>query len=374
MGAIQNRLPCRVLYGRGAAEELANLLPEGNLVLMSEEGLAKTELFQRVRTSLPRAEVYLQKRGEPKVSDLQRALDALKGKKPKGIVGIGGGSVLDVAKAAALLIDKDMPAAEAIGRPDLRRNVMLALIPTTAGTGSEATPNCLLIDDRDGVKRAIIADGCIPDIAVLDPDMTRSLPAEVAAYTGIDALCHCVESSISIKANEVSRAWSLAGIRLILAYLPKIIRSMQEKDERDEDVEEAREKLLFASFFGGAALAVAGTTAVHALAYSLGKRGVPHGVSNSLLFEAVMEQTLGEPERYIERYDECVSLIHSLPIPAIDRYHVYKDECGAMAKEAMEQVRLLDNHPVQVTQACAERIFQSLFEGEERADEQNFVL
>lgn len=356
MCEIRNELPCRILHGRGAVEKLAGRLPEEKLVVMSEENLAQTEIFERIKTSFPKAKWYLQQGGEPKISDVQRALDALRSDQPTAIVGVGGGSVLDVAKATALLIDKSKPAAEAMGHADMKRSVALALIPTTAGTGSETTPNCLLIDDRDGVKRALIAGGCVPDIAVLDPGATRSLPAPVAAYTGVDALCHCVESSISVKANEISRAWSLAGIRLILTYLPKAVVSPED--------EEAREKMLFASFFGGAALAVAGTTAVHALAYSLGKRGVPHGVSNSLLFETVMEHTLGEPRRYIEHYDDCVNLIHSLPIPTIDRYNVQEQECEAMAREAMEQIRLLGNHPVRVTQACADRIFRSLFEKE----------
>lgn len=353
MQEISNGLPCQILYGSGAVGHLPDRLPRGRVIVMSEEKLARTALFGRIRESFPEAEFYLQQGGEPRISDVQKAVDTLRDREPAVIVGVGGGSVLDVAKATALLLDKREPVAEAMGNRDIRRSIALALIPTTAGTGSEATRNCLFIDDRDGIKRALIAQDCIPDVAVLDPEMTRTLPAPVAAFTGIDALCHCVESYISVRANEVSRAWSLAGMRLILTWLPRAVASPED--------EEAREKMLFASFFGGAALAIAGTTAVHALAYSLGKRGVPHGVSNSLLFETVMRHTLGQPERVIEHYDEGVRLIRSLPIPSIDGYNVRAEECGAMAREAMEQTRLLGNHPVPVSEACAAEIFQSLF-------------
>ena len=119
--------------------------------------------------------------------------------------------------------------------------------------------------------------------------------------------------------------------------------------------------MLFASFFGGVALAYAGTTAVHALAYSLGKRGVPHGVANSLLFEPVMRATLKKPEEQIPYFSELCAMIHCLPIPTLDRYAVRLEDAPAMAAEAMNQTRLLRNHPVEVQEEMAREIFEGLF-------------
>ena len=243
---------------------------------------------------------------------------------------------------------------ESIGNPALDRQVELVLVPTTAGTGSESTRNCLFIDDQTRIKCALIADACLPDVVVLDPVLTRSLPPAIAAFTGVDALCHCVESYISCNHSPISRLWSMAGIEKVREWLPHTIR------ERESD--EARQQMLFASFFGGMALALAGTTAVHALAYSLGKRGVPHGVANSLLFEPVMRTTLEKPEELIPHFSELCAMIHSLPIPTLDRYDVHPEEASAMAEEAMGQTRLLKNHPVVVRKETAEEIFERLFE------------
>lgn len=189
---------------------------------------------------------------------------------------------------------------------------------------------------------------------MLDPVLTRSLPPAIAAFTGVDALCHCVESYISRNHSPISRVWSLAGIERIREWLPQTI------GRREDD--EARQQMLFASFFGGVALAYAGTTAVHALAYSLGKRGVPHGVANSLLFEPVMRATLKKPEEQIPYFSELCAMIHCLPIPTLDRYAVRLEDAPAMAAEAMNQTRLLRNHPVEVQEEMAREIFEELFQ------------
>ncbi len=351
MSLIHNGVPAWVHYGPDALKELQGSAEK--TLLISDENLARTEMFQEALRTLSPAEVYLLPTGEPKLSDAQRALDALRQVKPDCVIGLGGGSVLDVAKAIAALGESGLSIAESIGNPKLVRQVKLVLVPTTAGTGSEATRNCLFMDDQTGVKCALIADACLPDTVVLDPALTRSLPPAIAASTGVDALCHCVESYISCSHSPVSRMWSMAGIELIREWLPRAVG--------ERDCGKARQQMLFAGFFGGMALALAGTTAVHALAYSLGKRGVPHGVANSLLFEPVMRATLEQPEALIPFFPELCAMIHNLPIPTLDHYAVRREDASDMAAEAMGQTRLLRNHPVAVKEETAKEIFEGLF-------------
>lgn len=352
MSLIHNGLPAWVHYGANALEEM-NASGKKSL-LISDENLSITEMFRTALALLSPAEVYLLPTGEPKISDAQQALEYFRKLRMERVIGLGGGSVLDVAKTVAALGKTESTVKESIGSQSLTRQVELILVPTTAGTGSEATRNCLFIDDQTGIKCALIADACLPDRVVLDPVLTRSLPPAIAAFTGVDALCHCAESYISCNHSPISRIWSMAGIELIREWLPKTIH------ERDND--EARQQMLFASFFGGVALAHAGTTAVHALAYSLGKRGVPHGVANSLLFEPVMRATLKVPEEQIPYFSELCTMIHRLPIPTLDRYDVCRKDAAAMAAEAMGQTRLLQNHPAEVPEKMARGIFEGLFE------------
>ena len=185
MSLIHNGIPSWVHYGVNALKELS-VSGEKKAFLISDENLSRTEMFQTALTILAPAEVYLLPTGEPKISDAQRALDAFRKRGMECVIGLGGGSVLDVAKTVAVLGQSDSTVKESIGNQLLTRQVKLVLVPTTAGTGSEATRNCLFIDDQTGVKCALIADACLPDSVVLDPVLTRFLPPAIAAFTGVD--------------------------------------------------------------------------------------------------------------------------------------------------------------------------------------------
>lgn len=356
MSETLNLFPGRVLYGKGALGETRALLSGKRLLLVSDAGLEKCGVLAQAESALAPAEIYLMDCREPRLSDAQKVLDALKRSGADAVAGLGGGSVMDAAKAAAAALGSGKDIAALLGNNELKRQCQLVLIPTTAGTGSEATCNAIFIDDADGVKKAMISSAMIPDAAVLDPALTLGLPPAITAYTGVDALCHCAESYISVKANEISRAWSLRGFDLILENLPRAAAQPGNV--------EARQNMLFASLFGGAALRIAGTTAVHALAYPLGKRGVPHGVANSLLFSQVMRKTLEGPERLIPCFAKLDRMIQTLPLPKIAAYDVKPSELDALAREAMEQTRLLNNHPVPVTEKTAQEIYAALFEQE----------
>lgn len=363
---VKNHLPGEILMGQGALNALGAKLPEGKALIVTDKGLLSTGIVERVSRSIPIFEVFSDINAEPTTEDLDRALLAARGAGYASVVGVGGGSALDVAKAVAALKDTNWSAAKALGNhPELIRNGYFAAIPTTAGTGSEATLNSIFIDSSDGVKKALISPACLPDTAVLDPELTISLPASITASTGVDALCHCVESLISVNANPFSEIWSRRGIALIERYLRCAV-------EQPEDLN-ARYQMLVASFCGGAALAVAGTVAVHALAYPLGKRGIPHGVANSMLFLEVMKfnlnscaeklLSLSKTETTAQQVlDRMGSLVRSLPIPfTVREYHIDEGDLDALAEEAMQQTRLLNNNPVQMNQRQARAIYQTLF-------------
>lgn len=353
MNKTLNLFPAQVIYGTGSLCGCKDLLAGHRILLVSDVGLEKCGVLAQAKEAVEPQEVYLMNCREPRLSDAQKVLDALKCAQADAVVGVGGGSVMDAAKAAAAALGSGKDIAQLIGAQELQRKCALVLVPTTAGTGSEATCNAIFIDDADGVKKAMISSAMIPDAAVLDPDLTLGLPPTITAFTGVDALCHCAESYISVKANELSRAWSLRGIDLILENLPCAVNEPLNG--------EARQNMLFASLFGGAALRIAGTTAVHALAYPLGKRGVPHGVANSLLFYEVMRKTLDDPAKRIPSFEALAKMIQLLPLPSLSAYAIDRDETEILAREAMEQTRLLNNHPAKVDEAAAKQIYETLF-------------
>ena len=348
-----NLFPQNVIYGKGALEGSGDLFAGRKLFLLSDEGIRSCGLLEKAERVLRPERTYLIPRREPRLSDAQDALDALASSGCDAVAGVGGGSVLDVAKAAAAAYGSSKAMRQLIGVQELKRILPLALIPTTAGTGSEATCNAIFIDDADGVKKAVISSAMIPDAAVLDPALTAGLPPAITAFTGVDALCHLAESFISVNANELSRAWSARGMELVLGNLARCT-------EHPEDLD-ARQNMLFASLFGGAALRIAGTAAVHALAYPLGKRGVPHGVANSMLFGSVMERTLKDVRARLPRFDDMLSMIRGLPLPTLKAYDVHMEELDVLAQESMEQTRLLNNHPVKVDIETAREIYAGLF-------------
>jgi alcohol dehydrogenase class IV len=361
---VSNNLPGNILMGQGALEKLE--IAEGKKLIITDRGLLATGIVERFTRRFPDSEIFAELFSEPTTMNLDKALDFARRGAFTAIIGLGGGSALDVAKAVAALVNSRLIATDALGNhPELCRSVFFAAIPTTAGTGSEATLNAIFIDSRDGVKRALISRACLPDIVVLDPELTVSLPPTITASTGVDALCHCVESLISINANSISETYSLRGINLIENNLRQAV-------EEPANLE-ARFNMLNASYWGGVALAIAGTTAVHALAYPLGKRGVPHGVANSMLFLKVMGFNFDSCEKKLmlmarnesggeEVFKRLGSLVEELPIPKKLRdFSIEPSEIGSLATEAMEQTRLLNNNPKPISRDQAAEIYSALF-------------
>lgn len=309
---------------------------------------------------------------EPSHEAAQVLLDSCAAAEPELIVAVGGGSVMDVAKLAT--IAKNCTVRDLLEDP-LRgeKHIPSLMIPTTAGTGAEATPNAIVALPEQRVKVGIVHPDMIADAVALDGALLRNLPAPIAAATGVDALCHAMECYTSKKANPLSDLYSLEALRLIFVNL-------EEACLRPEALE-AKSHMLLAAFYGGVAIAASGTTAVHALSYPLGGRyHIPHGVANALLLLPVMrfnrpackerlarvcEAIGGEGRDAGERsafvVDKMAALLQSLPLPAdFSAYGISREDIPDLVEAAMGVRRLLDNNCRDLTAKDAEAIYREV--------------
>lgn len=233
--------------------------------------------------------------GEPTIADFDAALAAAREVEADAVIGLGGGSAMDVAKLVAALLDGRQKVADVFGVGKLTaRSTYLACLPTTAGTGSEVSPIAILLDEADDLKKGVVSPFLVPDAAYVDPLFTLSVPAAVTASTGIDAFTHCVEAYVNRYSHPIVDMYAREGMRLIAQNLPRAVR-------HGDDVE-ARTSLALGSMYGGLCLGPVNTAAVHALSYPLGGEfHVAHGVSNAVLLPHVLEFNLpAAPRRYAE--------------------------------------------------------------------------
>jgi len=202
------------------------------------------------------------------------------------VIGVGGGSAMDVAKAIAILLTNGGKAVDYIGLGKIQKpGVPKIMVPTSAGTGAEVTFTAVFINEETGSKAGMNGDQLYPEAAVLDPALTLSLPPQVTAATGIDAMTHALEAYTSTQAHQVSEMYSLTAIDLIVNNIRTAYA-----DGRNM---EARSNMLLASLLGGKALAIAGVGLVHAMAYPLGGMfGISHGLANAVLLPYVTEYNL----------------------------------------------------------------------------------
>ena len=314
---------------------------------------------------------------EPSQHDVARILNALPAEQIDLVVGIGGGSVLDVAKLLSVLCapaSKSLEALLAGEKPSHR--IASLLIPTTAGTGSEATPNAILAIPEQSTKVGIISPVLLPDYVALLPELTTSMPAHIASSTGIDALCHLIECYTSTVANPVSDNVALTGLRKLLHNLEVAVNEPRNLN--------AKLEMLWASYYGGAAIAHAGTHLVHALSYPLGgKYHLPHGVANAILLAPCMkvvrphavekfarvwdlipdaDLTLGDEEKSHALVDYFTALVKRLNLPDnLASLGVPRDDVPALSDAALIVKRLMNNAPCVVSHDDVQQIYYTLF-------------
>ncbi len=236
--------------------------------------------------------------GEPTWSRIREGVEAMRAAGPDWIIGIGGGSVLDAAKLMYAWYEHPALEPAACARPfsipPLPRRSRLGLIPTTAGTGSEVSCSAIVQNSERRIKEIIVSHELLPDVALLDPLLTVSLPAPMTAATGMDALTHAIEAFVSLAHNPFTDACAAAAVRLILCHLPPAVQ--------DGSRLEARDGMLHAACLAGIAQSNVSVGLVHAIAHKLGAMAMsplPHGVLNSLMLLPVMRfNAQAQPGRY----------------------------------------------------------------------------
>lgn len=316
---------------------------------------------------------------EPAFADLDRLMDALAESPTDLVVGLGGGSVLDLAKLAAVLARNPGHASDYVGVDRVvNPGLPMIMLPTTAGTGSETTPNAILTNSEARLKQGIVSPHLMPQVAILDAELTLAVPPQMTAYTGMDALTHALESYVARRANPMSRLYSLEAARLIIRWLPVAVTDGQHL--------EARAAMLYASYLAGITITNAGTGAVHALAYPLGGEfGVPHGLANSLLMPHVfavnargleplygdLAVALGWADPSDSPADAAAGLVTGLHrlnalvgVPAsLREIGIPEGALPELARAAMGVTRLMQNNPRALTENEVYEGFRQAFTG-----------
>jgi alcohol dehydrogenase class IV len=231
---------------------------------------------------------------EPSFADFKELMHQLAPTNPDVVLGIGGGSVLDIAKLVAAQLKNDQALEDIVGNGLLKgRAIKLVCVPATSGTGSEVSPNAILVDDEHQ-KKGIISPYLVPDVVYVDPLLTISVPPAITAATGLDALTHCLEAYTNKFAQPFIDMYAFEGMRLIALHLIDAVK--------DGSNEEARSQVAMGSMLGGFCLGPVNTAAVHALSYPLGSTfHLAHGLSNALLLPYVMEFNIpAAPQRYAD--------------------------------------------------------------------------
>ena len=369
----------RLVAGDGQASSIADKLPPGPCLFVTDESLVALGLTDACRKALEEsgheAVLFDGVEADPSKDTLLACTEAGRAAAVNSVVGFGGGSPMDVAKLAAYLLGSADDLDEIWGvEKATGQKLPLILVPTTAGTGSEATP-ISVITCEGGVKLAVNARALTADWAVLDPALTLGLPRHVTAATGIDAIVHAVEAYTSARLkNPVSDALAQEALRLLTGNL------LTACDEPGNV--EARSAMLLGAHLAGLAFSNAPVAGVHALAYPLGGiHHLPHGVSNALMLRHVMAHNL---ESAREHYAELAEIVApdcagqgsqaraALLVDRLDRlvtdsgiatrlrdYDIPANDVPMLAREAMRQERLLVNNPCPISEDDARRLYEA---------------
>jgi alcohol dehydrogenase class IV len=374
----------KIVFGNGSfaglAEHLAELKVSRPLIVL-DGNLAGAGFGEKLSGLLDKAKIgfvlYDKAVPEPPIELADDGAKLAIRKRCDGVVGIGGGSAMDLAKAIAVLAANKGKAEDYLGLnkvpgPGLPK----IMVPTTAGTGSEVTFTAVFIRKKLKKKEGMNSPYLYPELALLDPELTLTLPPHATAATGIDALCHAIESYTSINASPMSELLSLEAIRLISDNLRTAVH--------DGTNIEAREAMLLGSLYAGLGLANAGVTAVHSLSYPLGgKYGISHGLANTIMLPRVMAFNLpGAREKFVDIAEIMGEIVDDLPLReaaylAVEAVEALIEDCGIfttleeleipeadfpeLAKVAMTVARPLANNPCKMTPEEMVEIYQECY-------------
>ena len=375
-----------IRFGSGisvsSSEEISKILGS-NILFITDKDLMSLKLTEPTLNQLKKfsskVEIFEDVEADPSLKTLLKSIEIGKKMNATGVIGFGGGSSMDVAKLTSLILGSNENIEEAWGVSNAKGpRLPLVLVPTTAGTGSEVTPISIITvgeEEKKGVSSPII----LPDVAILDPDLTLGLPAHTTAATGIDAMVHAIEGYASANKNNnpISKMLSVEALKLLGGSIEKAVF--------DGSNLEARGNMLIGAMLAGKSFANSPVAAVHALAYPIGGTfHVSHGLSNSLVLPYVLRfnsadnkatkdyaelapfvfpdinTNQGSQAVCSEFIDRMESLSKKLGLPQkLREVNIPKEACEKMAKDAMKQTRLLVNNPREVTEKDALNIYES---------------
>lgn len=376
------KMPRAVFGGENAMDNITAILKSGNVrhvAMFTDKGIRACGLFSLPEEAVKAAGVdyYVldDLPAEPSYMAVQKLVDQFKASGADMIVACGGGSVLDAAKLASILVTDAYGVKELLDEPGRARKCLpCVLIPTTAGTGAEVTPNAIVAVPEKELKVGIVNADMIADYVILDARLIKNLPRKIAAATGVDALAHAIECYTSKKANPFSDTFALEALDLILN---NIIPACD-----DPEAMAAKNAMQIAAFYAGIAITASGTTAVHALSYPLGgKYHIAHGVSNAILLAPVMR--FNAPycrERLAKAYDRCCHdevktcrtpeektawvistlehIVKHLEIPtSLREFGVPAEDIDGLVEAGMQVQRLLVNNMRPVTAEDARKLY-----------------
>lgn len=376
-------LPTKVYFGEYVSAKVgeeARKLSQKALIVTDGNLIHKIRNREKIEDSLDKAGVktilWEKVCSNPPLSIAEKGARLGRREKCDLIIGLGGGSVIDVAKGIAVMCTNPLPLSLYLGRDKIRKRPLpLIAIPTTAGTGSEVNPYAVFTNtQKNPPQKEIMADPLLfPKVALVDPQLTLSLPASVTADTGIDALCHAIESYTSKKSHSFSQILALEAIRILGQYLPKAIK--------DPESIRTRSYCSYASLLAGIAIAQTGTTLIHGMGYKLtAYLGLTHGRANGILLPWVSEFNLrADPHKYAllakslgekieglgqeEAARRSVNGIRRILAEVgqperLKRESIKRDTIEEFAREIMENKRRLSNNPRAATLKDVVEIYQ----------------
>lgn len=349
--------------------------------VFSDRGIERSGVLEKplalIREAGVEASLLLDLPAEPTRDQAQAVVDAFRASGADMIIAIGGGSVMDIAKLCSILASGESTVADLLANPAIgKKTVRSIMIPTTAGTGAEATPNAIVLVPEKELKVGIVCEEMIPDAVILDGEMIRRLPAHIAASTGVDALCHAIECYTSKKATPFSNLYAMEALKLIFANI--------EAACLDPEALESKSAMLLAAYYAGVAITCSGTTAVHALSYPLGgKYHIPHGVANAMMLMPVMRFNVSFCQKELAQVydalgqqgaqDEAAkaqwvlermeALVQTLQIPTdLKQYGVAMEDLDGLVAAGMDVQRLLVNNKRPVTAEDARALYLELLQ------------
>ena len=372
-------LPRRVYAGFSSLSHIDGIIKEtgaSKVAIFTDKGIEKAGLVDVVlKNILVEYRIFDDLPAEPTYLEAQALVDEAGAYGADLIIAVGGGSVMDTAKLASLLQGGQIRVKDLLDSPLIaKKRVRTLMIPTTAGTGAEATLNAIVAVPEQKLKVGIVNPEMMSDYVILDPEMIRKLPMKISASTGVDALCHAIECYTGNKANYFSDIFALEALSLIMNNIEKAVK--------DPDAMDAKVKMQIASFYAGIAITSSGTTAVHALSYPLGGRyHIAHGVSNAILLVPVMKfnedaissrlasgydrcyghSDLSEKEKSRAMIERMEEIVKSLEIPSnLATFNVGLGDLDDLVEAGMKVTRLLNNNMKTVTREDARRIYSQI--------------